>query len=156
MTESAKTSAWDKFVLLSWKNWVVQLRHPFQTALEILVPILVCTLLIYIRCYAKVTEYKNDFHFSPVHINTINPEIFEDLANKFIFYSPNNSVLDEIVRNVAKDLNLNVDATEAKLNASELEFCAMNLNPFASIEFDQSLKVNSPVELEVDFFHKRS
>lgn len=39
----------DKFLLLMWKNWILQIRHPVQTVFEILVPVLFCTFLVFLR-----------------------------------------------------------------------------------------------------------
>lgn len=40
---------WDKFLLLSWKNWLLQWRHPLQTLIEVLAPVVFCALLVLIR-----------------------------------------------------------------------------------------------------------
>lgn len=39
----------DKFLLLMWKNWLLQYRRPIQTAVEIVVPVLFSILLVVIR-----------------------------------------------------------------------------------------------------------
>lgn len=43
------TSNWDKFVLLLWKNWIIQKRHYIQTFFEIVVPVLCCSILLLLR-----------------------------------------------------------------------------------------------------------
>lgn len=40
---------WDKFRLLMWKNFLIQWRHPKQTAVEILAPVVFCSLLVVVR-----------------------------------------------------------------------------------------------------------
>lgn len=145
MSDSSKTSAWDKFLLLSWKNWVVQIRHPVQTTFEFIVPIFVCALMIFVRCKAKVTEHPEPTIYHPEEISDINATIFgSKLANPFIFHSPNNEILNELVRKVAETLNLEHNKTYAMTNSSDLEDASRRLNPFASIEFDDDLKVSSP------------
>lgn len=32
-----------------WKNWILQVRHPIQTIMEIAAPVLFCALLVVIR-----------------------------------------------------------------------------------------------------------
>ncbi|XP_057661740.1 phospholipid-transporting ATPase ABCA3-like [Diorhabda carinulata] len=39
----------DKFLLLMWKNWILQYRKPIQTAIEILTPVIFSILLVLIR-----------------------------------------------------------------------------------------------------------
>ena len=142
MLKSSKTTAWDKFVLLSWKNWLIQIRHPVQTTFEILVPIFVCALLLFIRFYAKVTDYDKPFIYHPEEIKELNSTIISgSLANPSLFHSPNNLVLNELMKKVAKDLNLEYNSYHAKSNASDLEDASDRLNPFASIEFEDDLKV---------------
>lgn len=144
MLKTSKTTAWDKFVLLSWKNWIIQIRHPVQTTFEILVPIFVCALLAFIRYQAKVTEYDKPFINHPEEIKKINSTIFnESLANSFIFHSPNNTVLNQLMRKVSEDLNLVYSDAYAKANASDLEDASERLNTFASIEFEDDLKVTN-------------
>jgi ATP-binding cassette, subfamily A (ABC1), member 3 len=141
---SEQTSAWDKFLLLTWKNWVIQIRHPVQTTFEVLVPIFVCALMVFIRCQAEVTVFKNDIRYTPIRVDSIDPILqilSENLGNDFILHSPNNSVLNDLMRKVAFELQFNVELSVPKENASVLEDSANNLKPFASIEFDDSLKV---------------
>jgi ATP-binding cassette, subfamily A (ABC1), member 3 len=144
MRESSKppkTSLWEKFVLLSWKNWVIQLRHPVQTFFEILVPIIVCFMIFFIRNEAKVTEFKDATVYHPLDIDTINSTIFDaNLANPSLFFSPNNSVLRELMRNVGRDLF--IYDVHAKKNSTDLEDASRRLNPFASIEFDDDWEVS--------------
>ncbi|CAG9761787.1 unnamed protein product [Ceutorhynchus assimilis] len=40
---------WDKFLLLMWKNWLLQYRKPIQTIVEILAPVLFSIILVVIR-----------------------------------------------------------------------------------------------------------
>jgi ATP-binding cassette subfamily A (ABC1) protein 3 len=140
-SSTSKTSLWEKFVLLSWKNWVIQLRHPVQTFFEVFVPVLVCFMIFFIRNQAKVTDFKDPTVYHPVDIDRINSTIIgASLANPMIFYSPNNSVLSELMLKVAKDLEIN--EIHAKENATDLEDASRRLNPFASIEFNDDWEVS--------------
>lgn len=46
----------DKFLLLMWKNWILQIRHPVQTIVEIAAPVLFCALLVLIRSLVDPEE----------------------------------------------------------------------------------------------------
>lgn len=48
----------DKFLLLMWKNWVLQIRHPIQTIMEIAAPVLFCALLVLIRSLVDPEDKK--------------------------------------------------------------------------------------------------
>ncbi|XP_072399805.1 phospholipid-transporting ATPase ABCA3-like isoform X2 [Diabrotica undecimpunctata] len=45
----------DKFLLLMWKNWLLQYRKPIQTMIEIIAPVLFSFLLVYIRSLSDPT-----------------------------------------------------------------------------------------------------
>ena len=127
-------SAWDKFLLLSWKNWIIQIRHPVQTIFEVLVPVLVCALLILIRGLVdvKVEDVKRYDSF-PVNAILSLPD-----TNPILAYSPKNALLDIIVGNTAMNMRLGVVSFDT---AEELQNFASLNEPFASIEFEDSLKV---------------
>lgn len=65
------SSGWGKFVLLLWKNWIISKRHYFQTFFEILIPVVACLLLILVRGLVDPKEYKEDFVFRPLDLNSI-------------------------------------------------------------------------------------
>lgn len=52
----------DKFLLLMWKNWILQIRHPVQTILEIAAPVLFCALLVLIRSLVDPEEQNAVFY----------------------------------------------------------------------------------------------
>lgn len=55
-------------MLLMWKNWLLQWRHPFQTAVEILAPVLFSALLVLIRSLVETTNYTDNTTFKPFDI----------------------------------------------------------------------------------------
>jgi len=63
--------AWDKFKLLMWKNWLIQLRHKMQTVVEILVPVAFACLLIYIRSLVEPFTEKRRTRFQPLPLDLI-------------------------------------------------------------------------------------
>lgn len=132
-------SSWDKFLLLSWKNWIIQLRHPIQTLFEVLVPVLICALLILVRGLVVVNEFPDDFRYHPILTSHMVGDIFFSYENKVLAYSPENPVLGAIVAKVSEQFNF--DFLVGRNNATELENFAMSFEPFASIEFEDNLKV---------------
>ncbi|CAG9840389.1 unnamed protein product [Diabrotica balteata] len=54
----------DKFLLLMWKNWLLQYRKPIQTMIEIIAPVLFSFLLVYIRSLSDPT-YQHERIFKP-------------------------------------------------------------------------------------------
>jgi ATP-binding cassette, subfamily A (ABC1), member 3 len=135
-----RSKTWDKFELLLWKNWTVQLRHKWQTVFEIFMPIFVCLMPIIIRYLVDVKIFSTVLKFEPQSISNFS---MGDV-NPVLAYSPKNDVLDEIVNAVAFEYGMTV---QAEANADKLERNAMKNGPFASIEFDDTYDVrNSTVK----------
>lgn len=130
-------SAWDKFLLLSWKNWIIQLRHPIQTAFEVFVPVAVCALLIVIRGLVEVNEFSENFRYHPEPTNVIDRVPFDGL--RILTFSPENDVLHGLIDTAAKSVGL--DGAFGFANAELLQNNATLSNPFASVEFDNSWSV---------------
>lgn len=133
-------SAWDKFMLLTWKNWIIQLRHPIQTIFEVLVPIFICALLILIRGLVDITEYNENTTYRPISTKVIPNATWFNNVNHQLIYSPENPVLERIVSNVSVKLGF-TNPVIGRPNSLELLNSAIQLEPFASIEFEDSLQV---------------
>lgn len=63
---------WDKFLLLLRKNWILQWRHPIQTTIEILAPVIFAALLVLMRGLVIPEEKPNRF-FTPFELDTFSP-----------------------------------------------------------------------------------
>jgi ATP-binding cassette, subfamily A (ABC1), member 3 len=63
------TTNWDKFRLLMWKNWLLQIRHKVQTLFEILIPVAFSGLLVMIRSWVDPVEYPNDFIYTELRLD---------------------------------------------------------------------------------------
>ncbi|KAJ6635436.1 Phospholipid-transporting ATPase ABCA3 [Pseudolycoriella hygida] len=133
------TSAWDKFLLLSWKNWIIQIRHPIQTIFEVLVPIFICALLILVRGLVEIKEYNEDTRYQPLSTTIIPNSTWFTIVNRQLIYSPKNDVLERIVSNVSVQLGFNGTVLGVP-NSLELLNSAKVYEPFASIEFEDSLQ----------------
>ena len=66
------THRWGKFKLLMWKNWIIQLRHKFQTIVEILIPVAFSALLILIRSLVDPEEFPNPTFYDSIPIDNLN------------------------------------------------------------------------------------
>lgn len=136
-------SAWDKFLLLSWKNWIIQIRHPVQTIFEILVPILICAFLILIRGLVDINNHNDDTRYQPLSTTTINSTWMANI-NAQLIYSPANPVFARIVNNVSQQLGFTLPVLGLP-NSIELLNSAKVLEPFASIEFEDSHQVRMDI-----------
>lgn len=65
------TSNWNKFLLLFWKNWIIQKRHYVQTIFEILIPALACAVLILIRGLVDPEVYRESTVWNALPTDTI-------------------------------------------------------------------------------------
>lgn len=133
-------SAWDKFLLLSWKNWIIQIRHPIQTLFEVLVPIFICALLILIRGLVKIEEFNEATRYQPLSTTIIPNSSWLNDVNHQLLYSPENDVLERIVSSVSDQLGFTLPVRGLP-NSVELLNSAKVNEPFASIEFEDSLQV---------------
>lgn len=139
-----QTSAWDKFMLLSWKNWLMQFRHPLQTTLEIMIPVLVCAFLILIRALVDVTVVEKPLLFTSINMEFIDDASFDEMtrgmlsnfSNSVIAYSPMNPHLNSAMERTAGAINFEL---RGFANSQALEANALSFRPFVSIEFDDNL-----------------
>ena len=67
--------AWYKFKLLMWKNWLIQVRHIYQTIVEILVPVVFATLLIFVRTLVDPVIEDKPTHYVPLPLNILPTEV---------------------------------------------------------------------------------
>lgn len=148
-------------MLLSWKNWLIQFRHPIQTALEILIPVLVCGFLILIRALVEVTVVEEPLVFQTINMEWIDDANFSNMTRgrsnntaasrphtMNLAFSPINPFLLQVVSNVANKMNFGVQQFP---NAQLLEGNAINSNPFASIEFADELSGSVPLPNNLNY-----
>lgn len=55
----------DKLFLLIWKNFKLQIRHPWQTLVEILGPVVFCALLVLVRSLVDPEPFPDGKQFEP-------------------------------------------------------------------------------------------
>uniref|UniRef100_A0A182M226 ABC transporter domain-containing protein n=1 Tax=Anopheles culicifacies TaxID=139723 RepID=A0A182M226_9DIPT len=139
------TSNWEKFVLLLWKNWILQKRHYIQTLFEILIPVLCCSILLLVRGLVDPEYIDRNTVFKPLETDRLTQ--LETLPKDKIFefklaYSPRNVLLEEVVQNAVRSLNVN-DPKErltysAFTDAREMESMLAESSFLAGVEFDDS------------------
>lgn len=62
---------YDKFRLLMWKNFLIQYRHPVQTALELLISAVFASILVLIRSVVKPETVSNDCFYAPFQADSL-------------------------------------------------------------------------------------
>ncbi|XP_045771590.1 ATP-binding cassette sub-family A member 2-like [Maniola jurtina] len=105
--EAHKASAWIKFRLLMWKNFLQQWRHKGQTLVELLLPVATMALVLILR--QQIEPIRQDtIRYPPIPAHTLNfsRTIFMGLniSQLSLAYSPKNDVLDGVVRGAVVNL----------------------------------------------------
>lgn len=130
-------SGFEKFRLLTWKNWMIQYRHPIQTIVELAIPILCCSLLVLIRGLVEIKDYP-EYRYQPMNTSYVDIMYFKGDYNLKLAYSPANPILESVVRTAADRLGfIDIDSC---IDAASLQTFAILNDPFAGIEFDDDLK----------------
>uniref|UniRef100_A0A8D8MPF5 ATP-binding cassette sub-family A member 3 n=2 Tax=Culex pipiens TaxID=7175 RepID=A0A8D8MPF5_CULPI len=130
------TSSWDKFVLLLWKNWIIQKRHYIQTFFEIVVPVLCCSILLLLRGLVDPGFVEKSTVFNPLSTDLpAGARIPADVLREVAF-SPQNPLLERIVGRAAESLNVTYRGMP---NARSLESSLMDNDTLVGVEFDDSL-----------------
>lgn len=127
---------WAMFRLLMWKNLILVIRHKIEAAIDILGPIIVPCILIFVRVKSKLEVYKDPFEYQSLPL--INPTWSPPLAFEWaVAYSPRNALLDTMMNQVKSKMNL----TQIYSYTSERELNARLSNesnrPLAGIIFDE-------------------
>uniref|UniRef100_A0A336L4T4 CSON004232 protein n=1 Tax=Culicoides sonorensis TaxID=179676 RepID=A0A336L4T4_CULSO len=150
------SSDWDKFKLLLRKNFIIQSRSKLQTALEVLIPVAFCSVLIIIRSLVDIKNYDHPIYYKGMEINDLNYiEKINENSNKFnwtIFYSPQNPVLEDFVKAAIERIKTTQKITvEGKKNSSDLNFSLITSKPITGIEFNDILTNVTRIPQNLDF-----
>ncbi|XP_060661353.1 phospholipid-transporting ATPase ABCA3 isoform X1 [Drosophila nasuta] len=172
----AKVSNWDKFVLLLWKNAVLQLAHKTQFIIELLIPPLFMLLVVMIRCtftpaVSPIAEYQpydidnlKGFKANYDAAHTMRKFLSKILSkssdsqsmqiqaeSKYplfaIYYAPKTDALDTLVGAAAQMLDIQYNGYE---NVNALADAVKASNAFVGVEFegDWSDPDNMPDQLQ--------
>nr|CAD7414432.1 unnamed protein product [Timema cristinae] len=108
------TGPWTKFRLLMWKNWVLQKRHPVQTLVEILAPVVFSVMLVLVRSLSDPETFPDPTLYQPFSPGNTSGTVLELLANSsvggLIAYSPSNSLTQSIMKKTAERLDMQLIA----------------------------------------------
>ncbi|XP_058835899.1 phospholipid-transporting ATPase ABCA3-like [Topomyia yanbarensis] len=137
------TSNWHKFLLLLWKNWIIQKRHYVQTAFEIIIPAICCAVLMLVRGLVDPEVFSEPTVWNSLPTDTIehmlpdaNPEINPPI-NYMFAYSPQSVIVDRLVANAAQQIREPL-SVQPFTNALQLENFLRSNNTLVGIEFPDS------------------
>uniref|UniRef100_A0A1I8Q220 ABC transporter domain-containing protein n=1 Tax=Stomoxys calcitrans TaxID=35570 RepID=A0A1I8Q220_STOCA len=135
----AHVGSWEKFKLLTWKNWLLQWHHKIQFAIEIFVPVIFSLLMVLVRALV-VAEEKPITEYQPQTLENINLFRYQMSIMEFVkpvkynlLYSPNNPFIRNIACEAAQKLDLQCIE---KNDAAALEFAMISDNHLVGVQFD--------------------
>ncbi|XP_041978072.1 phospholipid-transporting ATPase ABCA1-like [Aricia agestis] len=105
--EAVEASAWTKFRLLMWKNFLQQWRHPIQTVVELLLPVATMALVLLLRSQIEPTEHgMREYPPIPAYSLEYSSRVLfiMNYTKISIAYSPESPVLENVIRNAVVNL----------------------------------------------------
>ncbi|KAL3284218.1 hypothetical protein HHI36_018381 [Cryptolaemus montrouzieri] len=123
---------WNKFLLLIWKNWKLQLRRPISFIVEVAIPILIIAVFVLIRKYV-VKEETEESIYSPYSI-----ESFKNFELVRAYSPDDNKLINEVMTlfQYAKPFP-NAEKLEEYLKSPEIG--ALDNDDIVGIQFDQHM-----------------
>ncbi|CAG0880304.1 unnamed protein product, partial [Cyprideis torosa] len=162
-TKAAPATSGQKFLLLVWKNYVLQKRHKWRTIFEILIPVLFSGLLMVMRGTIDLSDYPDPTRFEPFNINgNISDLGFSACKNQFngnclVAYAPKTEETTELMKKAMERLDLSADEILMGFDtAQELEDYMIAFQPsqFRSSAVMEKI-AKSPASRLTSFFAKR-
>ncbi|XP_055951893.1 phospholipid-transporting ATPase ABCA3-like isoform X2 [Argiope bruennichi] len=95
-----------QFLLLIWKNFKLQWRHPWITLLELGVPAIFSLCLVLVRSFISSNYVTDPTLYEPFNINGLPANLTPSSGQWEIIYAPESVFLDKIVNNAASKLNV--------------------------------------------------
>lgn len=138
------TSCWHKFLLLSWKNWLIQVRHVKQLFVVLLIPPMFVSILLLMRYGIPSNKINVPKQHYPGYLSTDMKPALEHLENNVnvsmvLAYSPKNYILEELVMNACKLLK-GVEGVISNKTSGDLNKFLTENDIFCGIEFPDSYK----------------
>ncbi|XP_065364636.1 phospholipid-transporting ATPase ABCA3-like isoform X2 [Calliphora vicina] len=158
-----RVTSWAKFRLLLWKNWLLQWNQKWQLVIELLLPAIFSLLLVLVRTLVvaepkSITTYDpqnitnlNLFEISVVQARTIRRFLLSALSKDrttmaslpnakpvpfTLGYSPENSILKNIVQEAATSLRLK--GIQGYSDATTMQYDLEGGKQLTGIQFDDS------------------
>ncbi|XP_075155305.1 ATP binding cassette subfamily A member 3 isoform X2 [Haematobia irritans] len=135
----AHVGKWEKFKLLTWKNWLLQWHHKVQFAIEILAPVIFSLLMVLVRTLV-VAEEKPISQYQPQSIDNIDLFRYQMSIIEFVkpviyelHYSPDNEYVQNIACAAAQSLNI---TCHGHADSPALQFAMVSNNYLVGVEFD--------------------
>ncbi|XP_064556074.1 phospholipid-transporting ATPase ABCA3 isoform X2 [Drosophila montana] len=137
-----KVTTCDKFLLLLWKNWVIQCNHKTQLVFELLLPVFFILLVALVRVVVEVDNIE-ELHYAQQKIDNL--QLFNESIKKVsdstmpaftLVYSPRNDALQDLVQDAATSLGMTISGAD---NAQDLENQVLGKNAFAGVLFNASM-----------------
>lgn len=92
----------NQFVLLMWKNVVLLKRTPVLTLFQVALPLLFIIVIVLLRVFAIKSEHRSHVMYPAFEVN----ELPTNLTTLKIAFAPNTSDIEEVMREVGKQLSL--------------------------------------------------
>ncbi|XP_063704504.1 phospholipid-transporting ATPase ABCA3-like [Culicoides brevitarsis] len=149
------TNNWDKFVLLLWKNWIIQSRHIIQTIFEILLPVAFTSLLLLMRGLVDPTDYPDPIYYRGEAINTLQRIQWHDVNPPIdwaIAYSPTNNVLQKLISDAILTMNTSIPIrVDSNATANDLQRHLTTNNVFVGVEFPEDYATITALPKDFEF-----
>ncbi|XP_050743794.1 phospholipid-transporting ATPase ABCA1-like [Drosophila biarmipes] len=123
---------WDKFLLLLWKNWILQWNHRARTVIEVVLPMSFIGIVLLMRANLSTFEHRTKYYKEKDVTKT---HLLSEAVT--ICYSPSNAVLNKLVENAFMN-SIPVKEYHASTNAAQLELDIVQKRAFAGIQFDDA------------------
>lgn len=139
-----KASNWDKFKLLSWKNWLIQWRHKKRTVYETVIPLVATSFLLLIRWGIPSGTPVESYFYNGLDTNDLSyflSAYHKQPAVMALAYAPQNPILDRLVHSASKlitnDENVELSVLSNKTSGDLASFL-VETDVFVGIEFPSS------------------
>ena len=110
------TNQANQFLLLNWKNWLIQKRKVVATILEIVLPVFFSFLLIIFRQIVEIETYKEPTTWRPYNPDQFRADFIappdrstaDENGTWHLCYSPNHTTATDLMENMAQRIGVNV------------------------------------------------
>ncbi|KAG8175444.1 hypothetical protein JTE90_026867 [Oedothorax gibbosus] len=140
-----------QLLLLVWKNFKLQFRHPYVTLLDLGVPAVFSLLLVLLRSPITSDYFADPVIYSPFSINAL-PANLTPVGGGIwqVLYTPESTYLDGIMSGVAKDLSVISKGFSNESSMLDYFYETTSL-VLSGIIFNEDLKDGIPISTNISF-----